>query len=102
MIRKIKLSRQAEKKLDKLLDYLETEWSVKVKKDFIKKLDKSLDKIKQYPESFSQTDFVKGLHKCVVTKQTTIYYKYNDTETYIVTLFDNRQDPKKLRKEAKE
>lgn len=102
MIRKIKLSRQAEKKLNKLINYLEIEWSVKVKKDFIKKLDKSLDKIKQYPESFSQTDFVKGLHKCVVTKQTTIYYKYNDTETYIVTLFDNRQDPERLSKETKE
>lgn len=102
MIRKIKLSRQAEKKLDKLLNYLDIEWSVKVKKDFVKKLDKSLDKIKQYPESFSQTDFVNGLHKCVVTKQTTIYYKYDDTETYIVTLFDNRQDPKKLSKETKE
>jgi plasmid stabilization system protein ParE len=102
MIRKIKLSGRTERKLNKLLEYLETEWSEKVKKDFVARLEKSLEKIKQYPESFPQTDFVKGLHKCVVTKQTTIYYKYDDTNVYVVTLFDNRQDPQKLQKETKD
>lgn len=29
----------------------------------------------------------------VLTKQTTIFYKFNDTELIIVTLFDNRRDP---------
>jgi len=101
MLREIKLSVQSEKKLDKLLAYLETEWSEKIKKDFIKKLDRSFDKIKRYPESFPQTDLIKGLHKCVVTQQTTLYYKFDDTRVYIVTLFDNRQDPLKLEKETK-
>ena len=42
MIRKIKLSKRAAKKLEKLLEYLEIKWSIKVKNEFIKKLDKSL------------------------------------------------------------
>jgi plasmid stabilization system protein ParE len=52
MIRKVKLSRRASKKLDKLLLYLETEWSVKVKNAFIKKFDKSLSLIQDNPKSF--------------------------------------------------
>jgi len=102
MIRKVKLSKRAEKKLGNLLEYLEITWSEKVKKDFIKKLDKSLDNIKKNPDIFSQTDTIKGLHKYIVTKQTTLFYKYDDNAIYIVTLFDNRQDPKKLIIETKQ
>jgi len=50
-MRTIKLSKRASKKLDKLLEYLELEWSLKVKLDIIKELDRSLGQIKKYPES---------------------------------------------------
>ncbi len=42
MDRKVKLSIRASKNLEKILNYLETEWSPKVKNDFIKKLDSGL------------------------------------------------------------
>jgi plasmid stabilization system protein ParE len=98
-MRKIILSARATKKLDKLLDYLKTEWSEKVKNDFIKKLDKSIDLIKKFPDSAEESDLKKGLHKCVVTKQTTIFYLYDSKTIKIVTIFDNRMDPGKLKKE---
>ena len=101
MSRKIILSKKASKKLGELLEYLETEWSAKVKNDYIKKLEKSLAIIKQNPNNFQESNIKKGLHKCVITKQTTIYYKFDKDKIYVVTLFDNRQDPKKLKKEIK-
>jgi plasmid stabilization system protein ParE len=66
-MRKIDLSKRATNRLEKLFEYLEQEWSLKVKDDFIKKLDKSLNQIQKFPESCSKTDFVKGLHMLVVT-----------------------------------
>ena len=102
MIRKVSLSKRTETKLAKLLNYLEAEWSVKVKSDFIRKLDKSLSKIVQFPESFPKTDIIRGLHKCVVTKQTTIFYKHDDKKIYVVALFDTRQNPKKIKSETSE
>ena len=102
MNRKITLSKRASNKLEKLLKYLEAEWSEKVKRDFIGKLDKSLSIIQKNPDSFEKSDLIKGLHKCVVTKQTTIYYKHDKNKIYIVTLFDNRQNPIKLKRETKE
>ena len=100
-MRTIKLSTRASKKLDKLLKYFETEWSFKVKSDFIKKLDKSLKQIQKYPDSCQQTDFVKRLHMLVVTKQTSIFYRFDSKTISVVTIFDNRMNPEKLKKETK-
>uniref|UniRef100_Q3ARR2 Plasmid stabilization system n=1 Tax=Chlorobium chlorochromatii (strain CaD3) TaxID=340177 RepID=Q3ARR2_CHLCH len=99
-MRKIILSKRASKRLEKLLEYLEFEWSFKVKNDFIKQLDKSLKRIQKYPESCEQTRFVKGLHMLVVTKQTSLFYQFDSETITIVTLFDNRMNPDTLKKET--
>jgi plasmid stabilization system protein ParE len=101
MNREIKLSKKAMKKLDNLLVFLENDWSVKVKSDFISKLNKSLEQIRSHPDSFPESDKIKGLRKCVVTKQTTLFYTYSKTLINIVTVFDNRQDPNSLREETR-
>ena len=102
MDRKIVLSKSASGKLDKLLEYLEEEWSKSVRDKFIKKLDKALDIIKENPDSSPTSEIIKGLHRCVITKQTTLYYKYDRKRIYVVTIFDTRQDPGKLKKETRE
>jgi plasmid stabilization system protein ParE len=99
MSRKIVLSKRASRKLEKLLEYLETEWSKRIKNNFIKKLDRSLHILKEKPESSPKSDRVKDLYKCVVTKQTTVYYKFDNKKLYVVTFFDTRQDPNKLNEE---
>ena len=97
MNRNIRLSKRASRNLEKLLDYLETEWSPKVKLDFIDKLDSGLTHLSQFPESHPKSNLKKDLHQFVLTRQTTIYYKFNSKSLYIVTLFDTRQSPKKLK-----
>lgn len=68
MKRIIKLSKRTKNKLEKLLEYLEINWSIKVKKEFVNKLDHSLSLIQQNPYSFQKSNMISGLHKCVVTK----------------------------------
>lgn len=102
MKREIRLSKRAMKKLDSLLVYLEEEWSTKVKHEFVLKLDKSFKQIQKLPDSFPESEKIKGLRNCVVTKQTTVFYKYSETTIDIVTIFDNRQNPKSLKKGTKE
>ena len=99
MSRKVVISKTAERKLEKLFEYLIKQWSLKVKKDFVEKLDSTIEIIKQQPEIFPESKKGKSLRKCVVTKQPTIYYRYNSKRINIVTLFDTRQDPNKLDKE---
>lgn len=99
LIRKVVISKTAEKKLDKLFEYLVEKWSIKIKKEFVEKLDSSIEIIKNQPEIFPESKKGKGLKKCVLTKQTTLYYRYNSKRITIITIFDTRQNPNKLNKE---
>ena len=101
MRRQIVLSRTAEKKLDKLFNYLETNWSEKVKLSFISKLEQRLSIVQQKPESFPKSEIKNDLHKCVITRQTTMYYTFDEKDIFVLTVFDNRQNPEKLEAEVK-
>jgi len=100
--REIRLSNRAIKKLESILVYLEEEWSAKVKHDFIQKLDKSLKQIQKHPYSFPESEKIQGLRKCIVTRQTTVFYKYSNTTIDVVIIFDNRQNPESLLNEGKD
>lgn len=98
---KVYLSELAENKLLILVDYLLVKWNLKVKNDFIEKLTQKIEQISNQPECCPQSkDFI-GLYKCVVTKQTTFYYRIflDENEIEIITIFDTRQNPSQLDKE---
>ena len=97
--RKVTISKTAEIKINALFDFLTENWSLKVKSDFVLKLDKSIEIIKTQPESFPESNKKSGLRKCVVTKQTTIYYLFDSKNIKIVTLFDTRQHPDNLKQD---
>ncbi len=95
------LSELAENKLKKLTEYLIKEWSYKVKKDFLAKLTAKIRQISLYPESCQKSIEFGGIYKCTLTKQTTFFYLVNfeKKEIEIITFFDKRQDPDKLKKQ---
>jgi plasmid stabilization system protein ParE len=89
------LSPLAEKKIQLLLEYLEQEWSVRSKEDFLLKLIKKFNLISRHPQSGIQSREFPNLYKCIVTPQTSFYYRVILNEIEVITLIDNRQDPKK-------
>ncbi len=99
-MRRIILSKRSSNKLNKLLEYFENEWSLKVRNDFLRKFDKSLSQIQNFPESSPETDYVKGLRMLVITKQTSIFYRFNTKTITIVAIFDNRMNPSRIQKET--
>lgn len=100
-MRKVILSKRASNQLEKLLEYLESEWSITVKKNFIIKLNKAINQIQKFPESSQRSEIEKGLHRLTVTEQTTLYYRFDSKTIQIITFFDNRMDPKKLKEDIK-
>lgn len=96
MIRDIIISKIAKGKVEKLFEYLLENWNFKVKSDFAEKLHRSIKIIQINPEVFPKSNLKKGLHKCVVSKQTTLFYRFNPKNIIIVTIFDTRQNPNKL------
>jgi len=98
---KVFLSELAENKLLKLSDYILENWSLKARDTFIKKLSEKIKQISLQPESCPQSFELKGLYKCVVTRQTTFYYRISTdlNEIEIITVFDTRQHPNSLKKD---
>jgi len=98
----VRFSRLSVLKLEKLLEYLEKEWSKDSKNKFLKQLNTNIESIKKNPEAYPASFFEPELRKCVVTSQTTIFYEIQGDSIFILNLIDNRQDPEKIKKEIKE
>ncbi len=95
---KVFLSEFAETKLLRLNDYLLEKWDKKTRDIFFQKMNDKIEQISLQPESCPRSKALNGLYRCVVTKQTTFYYRILEhaKEVEIITVFDTRQDPDKL------
>ncbi len=90
-------SAEALNNLKGIIDYLEHRWTQKEIKKFAQLLDHQLNLIENNPLLFAESDKSNGLRKSVLSRQTTIYYRIINYEIHIMTLFDNRRNPIKLR-----
>lgn len=90
-------SDRATSDLQNIIDYLLNKWTEKEVRNFVKKLDNRLELISINPRLFPKTNKRKNVRRSVLTKQTVIYYETSNDIIKIVTLFDPRQNPKKLK-----
>lgn len=88
---------EANSNYDSIINYLEKNWSIKEKSVFVKKLEKRIELIKKYPEIFPEYRLSKKTFRSVLTEQITIYYSIENQIIKILTLFDVRQNPEKLK-----
>jgi len=97
-MRKIIFSRRSKLQLEELVEYLEYRFSLLTKEKFISRLDSFVGLIQRDPEIFPKSKANKDVRKCVISKQTTLYYNFNNQEIRLLSLFDTRQDPTKIKK----
>lgn len=95
-ISKVIWSAEAVDNLEKIIAYLEANRTEKEIKKFVIKLEKQISVIKEHPLSFPTSQLIEA-RKSVLSKQTTIFYKVYENAIYIVTIFDNRQNPENLK-----
>lgn len=88
---------EAEQTFNQNILYLEYEWTEAVIENFISKTDEAITIIKENPLLFPSVNKRKGIHKCLVVKQVSLYYKVIDSSIYLITFWNNYQDPKKLK-----
>ena len=89
---KIVLSDPAAEQLQALLDYLEFDWSPRIRDNFLVKLERSFIALRQFPAGFPVSEKFPGLRKCVITPQCSAYYQIHADEIEIIAIFDNRMD----------
>ncbi len=83
--------------LDSIIDYLTNKWTIREIKNFYKLLDKKLELLSKNPDLFSNSELKPNVKRCVLSKQTSIYFEVKDSHIVILTLFDNRKNPKSIK-----
>ena len=94
---KIRWTDEATKNLESIIIYLESNWTDKELKKFFQKLEKQILILSNFPEAYPLSQNKKGIHQCVLSKNLTIYYKIKEDSIVLISIFDTRQDPDKLK-----
>lgn len=89
-------SDEALENVDSIVTYLESRWSQQEADAFIETLQEKETVLSYYPEAYPMSGKSGGYRRCVVTKQITIFYKFENEVVIIHHVFDTRQDPDKL------
>ena len=96
MALEIKWTPQADKGLEKVIHYLEAEWTVREILQLEKKIKQVIKQVSLNPEQFPKSETYKNLHKAIVDKNNYLVYRIN---TYtdaieIVNFRGTKQNPK--------
>jgi plasmid stabilization system protein ParE len=80
---------------EKLIDYLLEEWGEEITLRVTLEIDETILRIKNSPEHFPIYLKSKKVRRCVASQQTSIFFKVSKDVTILISLFDNRQNPRK-------
>lgn len=92
-MRQVFLSKVAEFKLNGILAYLRNEWSESERITFLEQFRDRVENIRNFPMSCQKSESMPEIYRCVVTNQTSFYYRIYSDNIEIITIVDNRQDP---------
>ncbi len=93
MALKIVWSKKADKKFDKILDYLQLKWSKKATSNFVKKVYNFLDILSEFPEIGTIENREKEIRGFTIVKQINIFYQVRENKIVLLDFYDNRQNP---------
>jgi plasmid stabilization system protein ParE len=96
MAKEVILTPIAESDYDHVIDYLTFYWGITVVNNFVNRFEKVLLVLSEDAGRFPFVDKAKNMQKCMLTKHNILYFIETDQTVKIVTVFDTRQDPKKL------
>jgi len=96
MAKEVILTPTANRNFLTIIDYLSTYWGVNVTNNFIDRFEQVLILLAEDPGMFQFLDRTKRVQKCIKTKHNILYFKETAKTIRILTIFDTRQDPKKL------
>lgn len=101
MKREVVITPRAKIEIEEIFEYIELKWNNEVKKKFSNKINAAIKLIVENPELFPISNINRKIRKVVISKQTSLFYHFNYKHIVIVSVFDTRQDPNKIKKDIK-
>ena len=97
MANSLKWTDRALEEYDKLLAYLYNEWGEEITLKVVLEIEKAALRIQNTPEHFPVVQKKRNVRRCVMSPQTSIFFKVKKDYIEISAVFDNRQNPRKLK-----
>ncbi len=97
MVYEVILSKQALSDYSKITKYLLHKFSEKEAKAFDKRLSAKLILLSINPFIYNICYEKKQVRKCVINNLTLVFYQVKNDQVNILSLFDGRQNPEKLK-----
>ncbi len=94
---KVFWSEKAEKQLESIIQYLESNWGTKSASKFANSVFEFTVALTDFPEIGAVEQPTLKIRGFVVVKHITIFYQIRKSKIIILNLYDNRQKPKKRR-----
>lgn len=98
MVFEIEWSEDAIEDFEEIVTYLEQNRSEEIAAEFAIRVSDVVDLLQKMPFMHPVVSKKKGkeVRRCVVTKQTNMFYKVKDSKVTLLAFFDSRQSPDKL------
>jgi plasmid stabilization system protein ParE len=92
-------SPKAEETFDAVVTHIKANWTAREVNNFIDETNHQLERISSFPFSCPESSKYKNVHRCIISKQTSLVYRYKPRKALIeiVTFFDNRCNPKRIK-----
>lgn len=82
-------------RVEKVLAYLEKEWSHQVAVEFLIKIDRRLALLSRQPYVGVLSSKIKDVRGLLITRYNRLYYKIRDDQVIILNMYDTRINPGK-------
>ena len=81
---------------EEILDYVSKDFGVMVAAQVDAYFEEVIDQIAINPRLFPYSDIKKNLRRCVISPQTTLYYRFNGECVELASFRGNRMNPRSL------
>ena len=91
MAKKIIWTKRANKRFDKIIDYLQEEWGERVTENFVVRNYDVIELLSEYPNMGTLENSKKSIRGFLITKHNRLFYRVNEKELILLNFFDTRQ-----------
>jgi len=93
----VRWSKESVVRIEETIDYLKFKWTQREIEVFLDTLINFENQVSLFPEMYPESSLLQGYRRAVILKQISVFYSFEDGIIKIHTLFDNRQNPSKLK-----
>ncbi len=92
----VRYSTRAYNEYEEILDYIVENFGYEVAAKVNAHFEEIIDQIAINPFLYPSSNKVKSLRRCVISQQTTMYYRFNGESVEIASFRGNRMNPKSI------